>query len=212
MLLPLFPSARDAVGPVTAPFHRAACQIFGRTTGTSRPRSSRMIECTACLRNPVAQSRQAWRSRRRRRSDRGTSRPIPSACISERRQIAVEDIELNALPCCPCSTGRLIGDVSMIVLPGSRGSRRQRARSRLRSARISARWMRSKSPESARLPAAPVYLQPPLWRKQVDLPRILAALQGSPKRFIAEQRGISRFSPLQNRARPIMKFSRCVSD
>ena len=34
-----------------------------------------------------------------------------------------------------------------------------------------------------RPPAAPVWLQPPLWRKQVDLPRILAALQGSPKRF-----------------------------
>ena len=101
----------------------------------------------------------------------------------------------------------------MIVLPGSRGSRRQSTRSRLRSARISARWMRSKSPERcaaasrARLAAAL-----PLWRKQVDLPRILAALQGSPKRFSAEQRGISRFGPLQNRARPIMKFSRCVSD
>ena len=54
--------------------------------------------------------------------------------------------------------------------------------------------------------------EPPLWRKQVDLPRILAALQGSPKRLRAVQRGISRFGPLQNRARPIMKLSRCVSD
>jgi len=38
-------------------------------------------------------------------------------------------------------------DSNMIVLPGSLGSRRQRARSRLRSDRISARWMRSTSPE-----------------------------------------------------------------
>ena len=36
-------------------FTEAARQNFGRTTGTSRPRSSRMIECTACLRDPVAQ-------------------------------------------------------------------------------------------------------------------------------------------------------------
>jgi hypothetical protein len=72
--------------------------------------------------------------------------------------------------------------------------------------------MRSKSPDKcaaasrARLPA------PPLWRKQVDLPRILAALQGSPKRLTAEQRGICRFGPLLNRARAAMKFSRCCSD
>jgi hypothetical protein len=98
----------------------------------------------------------------------------------------------------------------MIVLPGSRGSRRQSARSRFRCDRISARSMRSKFPERcaaasrARLPAG----LPP-WRKQVALPRILAALQGSPKRLRAVQRGISRFGPLQYLARPIMKFWRC---
>ena len=79
----------------------------------------------------------------------------------------------------------------MIVRPGTRGSRRQRTHSRLRADRISARWMRSTSPERcaaasrSRLTAAA-----PLCRKQVDLPRILAALQGSPKRLTAVQRGI----------------------
>jgi len=101
----------------------------------------------------------------------------------------------------------------MIVRPGSYGSRRQRTLSRLRADRISARWMRFKSPDRcaaasrSRLTAAA-----PLCRKQVDRPRILAASQGSPKRLTAVQRGICLFGPLQNRARATMKFSRCRSD
>ena len=78
----------------------------------------------------------------------------------------------------------------MIVLPGSRGSRRQRTRSRLRSERISRRWMRSISPERCAAVSRSRLSSTPLWRKQVDLPRIRAALQGSPSLFIAEHRGI----------------------
>ena len=99
-----------------------------------------------------------------------------------------------------------------IVLPGSRGSRRQRARSRLRSNRIRARWIRVASPERPAAVNRVRWTVPQLCRKQVEPPRILAALHGSPSRLVAEQRGISRPGPLQNRARPIMKFSRCSVD
>ena len=92
-------------------FTEAACQSFGRTTGTSRPRSSRMIECTACLRNPVAQSRKLGGQVVVADQTARHPRPYPPARIGERRKIAVEDIELKALPCCPCSAGRLIGGV-----------------------------------------------------------------------------------------------------
>jgi hypothetical protein len=55
--------------------------------------------------------------------------------------------------------------------------------------RISARWMRSKSLERcAAANRGRLAVASPLWRKQVDLPRILAALQGSPKRLRAVQR------------------------
>src|SRR4029077_14323643 len=89
----------------------AACQRFGRTTGTSRPWSSRMIECTACLRNPVAQSGKLGNQLLVADETVRHPRPYPPARIRERRKIAVEDIELEASLRGPCPAGRLIGGV-----------------------------------------------------------------------------------------------------
>jgi len=117
-------------------------------------------------------------------------------------------------PCCDAHTRQCSSSsgVRMIVLPATRGSRRQITHNRLRSKRISARWMRSKLPDRyAAASRVCLDLGLLLWRKHVDRPRILAALQGSPDRVIAVQVGMSRFGPSQNRARPIMKLRRCAS-
>ena len=191
----------------------AACQSFGRTTGTSRPRSSRMIECTACLRNPVAQSRKLGGQVVVADQTARHARPYPPARIGERRKVAVEDIELEALPRCPCSTGRLIGGDQHDRPAGlARIAPPEDAQPVAFRSHLGALDAVHVSGQVLQPPTAPVCAALPLWRKQVDLPRIRAALHGSPKRFSAVQRGISRFGPLQNRARPIMKFSRCVSD
>ena len=130
-------------------FTEAARQKFGRTTGTSRPRSSRMIECTARLRDLAAQSRKFCSQFVVAHEAARHARPHPPARIGERRK-------------CRAAHARHVASslaTRMIVLPGSRGSRRQRLRSRLRSDRIPARWMRSTSPEGVRPPAAPVWQQ-----------------------------------------------------
>ena len=89
-------------------FTEAARQKFGRTTGTSRPRSSRMIECTARLRDLTAQSRKFCSQFLVAHEATRHPRPHPPARIGKRRKVAVQHIKLEAAPRCPCSTRRLI--------------------------------------------------------------------------------------------------------
>ena len=126
----------------------AACQRFGRTTGTNRPCSSRMIECMARLRDPTTQPGKLGGQLLVADQTARHARPHPSARIGECRKIAVENIQLETLPRCPCSAGRLIGGRPARSSCRARADRAARAtRSRLRADRISARWMRSKSPD-----------------------------------------------------------------
>jgi hypothetical protein len=78
-------------------FTYADCQRFGCTTGISRPCLSRIIECTARLRNPAAQSRKfgghlvvAYEAARH-------AGPNPTTRIGERRKRAVQNIDLETL-------------------------------------------------------------------------------------------------------------------
>ena len=191
----------------------AACHSFGRTTGTNRPRSSRMIDGTARLHDPTAQSRKFRNQVVVANQSARHTRPYPPARIRESRKLAIKNVELETLPSCHVWQAASSAATSMIVLPGSRGSRRQRTQSRLRSARISARSIRRTSPDRCAATSRSRFTTAvPPCLKQVDRPRILAALQGSPKRLRAVQRGISRFGPLQNRARPTKKLCRCSGE
>ena len=89
-------------------FTEAARQDFGRTTGTSRPRLSRMIECTACLRNPVAQSGKPGGQVIIADQTARHPRPHPSDRIGDRRKLAIKNTQLKALSGCPCLAGCLV--------------------------------------------------------------------------------------------------------
>ena len=136
--------------------------------------------------------------------------PHPPASLNAKG--LVEDIELEALPRCPCAAGRFIAGHEHDRSTGyARIAPPERAQPIAMRSHL-ARWMRSTSPERCAAASRSRLTAPPLWRKQVDPPRILAALHGSPKRFVAMHLGICRFGPLVNRARATMKLSRCVSD
>jgi hypothetical protein len=67
-----------------------------------------MIECMACLHDPVAQSRKLGDEVGIADQTARHPRPYPPARIGERWKVVVEDIELEALPRCPCPAGRLV--------------------------------------------------------------------------------------------------------
>ena len=89
-------------------FSEAARHSFGRTTGASRPCSSLVIECTPRLRDPTAQPRKLGGQIVFAHQSARLPRPYPPASIGERWKVVVEEIELQALPRCPCSAGRLV--------------------------------------------------------------------------------------------------------
>ena len=76
----------------------AACHSFGRTTGTNRPRSSRMMGGMARLLDPITQSRKFRDQLVLADQTTRHTRPYPPTRIGERRNFAVEDVELETLP------------------------------------------------------------------------------------------------------------------
>src|SRR6516165_10243463 len=84
-------------------------QRFGCTTGTRRPCSSRMIECTGRLHDLITQSHKLDGQVIVTDQTTRHTRPYPPARIRECRKFAVENVELETLPNCPCLAGSFIG-------------------------------------------------------------------------------------------------------
>jgi hypothetical protein len=68
-----------------------------------------MIECTAGLHDPIAQSHKLDGQVIVTDQTARHPRPYPPAGIRVSRKVAVENIELETLSCCPGATGRLVG-------------------------------------------------------------------------------------------------------